>query len=150
VTVANLNDTDADGIYDYEDHAFYAGVGNGVKETRTGADRHGRDEVDLMRLIVHKPMPYNGGPVTLLALPPSRVIFWGDSQKTTKIDADYDPDTGIATWPSWGAGGNREVWVELIGDSATVADIGLKLEYADFIQTLSSNRCLGVFDSGHI
>jgi hypothetical protein len=132
VTVANLNDTDADGILDFEDHAFYAGIGNGVKETRTGADRHGRDEVDLMKLIVHKPDFYAGGPVTLIALPPSRVIFWGDSQKTTTIDADYDPDAGVATWQSWGAGGDRTIWVELVGDSATVADIELKLTYADY------------------
>ena len=129
VTVANMNDTDADTIKDSEDHTGGASGGNGVEETRTGADRHGRDEVDLMKLIVHKPNPYPGGAVVLTVTPAERVRLWGDSKKKTEIDASvYDPATGVATWSSWGAGGDRTIWVEITTASTTVADVELKLE----------------------
>ncbi|MCI0361579.1 MAG: hypothetical protein L0211_24100 [Planctomycetaceae bacterium] len=133
VTVANLNDTDADEISDWEDHTGGAAGGNGVEETRTGANRHGRDEVDLMKLIVHKPIPYTEGAVTLTVTQgAARVRLWGDSKKKTEIDAAYDPETGIATWAQWGGGGNRTIWVEITNPSSSVADIELKLEYAEF------------------
>ncbi len=135
VTVANKNDTDFDNIIDNVDHTGGATGGNGVEETRTGADKHGRNEVDLMRLIVHKPKSYagpEGPPIILTVTPANRVRLWGDKLKKTAIDATtYDPESGVATWTSW-AGADKTIWVEITSESSTVADVELKLEYSTF------------------
>ncbi|MCI0361548.1 MAG: hypothetical protein L0211_23945 [Planctomycetaceae bacterium] len=120
VTVANMNDTDADGHTDNTDP-------NGVEETRTGADRHGRNEVDLMKLIIKKPDPYfPGTPVTVLVNAPAKAQLWKDELKKIPLP-EYNVTTGNATWDVWGAGDKKEVWVEILTPSDEVADISLTL-----------------------
>ncbi len=127
VTVANKNDTDADGKPDFEDD-------NGVIETRTGDEAQGRDEVDLMRLVVYRPPLYTDGDVVLTVIKkPENVKMWSDSTKKTPLP-EYDAATGKATFNSWPVTVKYKiVWLELIVPSTIVGDVKLKLTYKDYI-----------------
>lgn len=56
VTVANQNDTDGDNRFDY------------CEDTVKATDTRGRNEIDLMQLVLNKPVPDLGGTVTLKLL----------------------------------------------------------------------------------
>ena len=129
VTVANRNDTDADSTNsngnskrDFEDP-------DGVIETRTGAQRHGRNEVDLMLLEIRRPVGYVAGTVaTIRVNAADRVRFWKESTKVNLAD-NYDTAEGIVQL-SWLPGtGTKNLWVEILTKSTTVGDIQIDIFY---------------------
>ena len=120
VTVANMNDTDDDGLIDNADNT------NGVLGSQSPG---GRDEVDLMKLIVEMPDNYEGGNVVLTVSPASRVMLWADPFKQTEV-WEYDETTGIALLNEWNPPcGPRTMWVEIKTPSQTVADITITASY---------------------
>lgn len=136
VTVANLNDTDADSTVsngnskrDFEDP-------DGVVENRTGADKHGRNEVDLMKLQVKRPVAYSPGTFAdLWLIPPGRVRLWNESTKLTPA-ANYDPIEGHVAL-SWSAGEQtKEFWVEIISKSDSVGDVRIDFAYGGKTDTV--------------
>jgi hypothetical protein len=129
VTVANMNDTDADYIPDSADS-------NGVEETRTGGDKEGEDEKDLMKLIIHRPEPYTGGPVFLTASPPDRVMLWADSKKKVPLTG-YEPVSGTMSWDPFPAD-DIIAGVEIKTESQTVADVSLTLSYGGKSDTVKA------------
>jgi len=112
-TVANLNDTDGDGVQDDVDTDGVIGTANG------------RDEVDLMQLIVAKPHADMQGPLVLTVS--DGVALWEESTKVTPIPLD---DFGMVDfYPSDFAGGDITLWVELPLPSTSVRDIQIEADY---------------------
>ncbi len=109
-TVANSNDTDGDGKADNAD-------ANGVLAGPTG-----RNEVDLMKLVLHKPIPDNGGNVTLTVVAGS-VVLWNKETHETKLAMNGNSITFRTDEL------DKEVWVELTAASKTLRDVTLKLTY---------------------
>lgn len=111
-TVANLNDTDGDGIVDKDDA--------NVKGTKKG-----RDEVDLMRLVLlpQKPDGMNKINVTLVK---GKARFWLHSHKEKEVDI-------IANGFTPGGG---HLWVEATDHSGEVGDIEIKVEYKGIAKTV--------------
>ena len=108
-TVANLNDTDGDGIMDKDD--------NSVKATANG-----RDEVDLMQLIIRKPEPDFGENVKLKVIS-GDVKLWEESTKETEILlTNGTVEFPTSTLP-------KTLWVEALAPSSSLRDIVLELEY---------------------
>lgn len=119
-TVANKNDTDGDGKVDNVDN-------DGVI-----ANAKGRNEVDLMKLVIKKPNPDNGGPVKLTIVGGS-VVIWSNETKTgapvlTAGSKEY-PTGG--DWP-------KTLWVEATETSGALRDIVLKAEYGNTSDTVKA------------
>ena len=110
ITVANINDTDGDGIIDNIDN-------NGVID-----DDLGRNEVDLMKLVIKKPIPDNGGSATL-SIVSGNIKLWNNPDKTGEINV---PPSGISFSTSQL---DKVIFIEAIEQSSSVGDIELKLEY---------------------
>ena len=128
VTVANLNDTDADGNKDFEDS-------NGVVQTNI----HGRNEVDLMLLEAKRPVGYVPGTGALLwPLQPERVRLWADEHKVIPAPG-YDAGAGVVVL-FWGANdyAPKRMWVEIISKSDSVADIQIDLSYGGKTDTVKA------------
>ena len=70
-TVANLNDTDGDGTVDKDD-------------SDVSATANGRDEVDLMMLVLRKPEPDLGDKVKFKVVS-GDVKIWEESKKVTEV-----------------------------------------------------------------
>jgi hypothetical protein len=125
-TVANLNDTDGDGVPDNTDK----------KVVPASADK-GRNEVDLMRLLIHKPEPDKGETVTLKVVS-GNVALWKKSTKEDPIPLTNkevkfktsDLNTGEAQYMS--------IWVELPGRSKSLRDVVLTLEYKGVKDTVKA------------
>lgn len=112
-TVANLNDTDGDGIVD-SDTADTA-----VNPSTVAA---GFKEVDLMRLEINGP---SVGRVKVTASGGGSVSFWKKSTKEDPI-----PTTGGAFYLN-GTDLPATVWVQAAAASTTVRDILIQLGYED-------------------
>jgi hypothetical protein len=113
-TVANLNNTDGDGKVD--------NVDDEVKATANG-----RDEVDLMRLILRKPEPDLGGKVTLKIVS-GKVTLWKLPTKP-KASEEKDREFDTSKLP-------LELWVEATDVSAKVRDIEIQMEYKGIMDTV--------------
>lgn len=115
VTVANLNDTDGDGTdgtLDKDDDDVSV----------TGANPPGRNEHDLMELIIKKPVPDCGDKVTLEVVS-GDVKLWEKSTKETEIElagGKVEFDTSDL---------DKTIWVEASALSGSLRDIELELEY---------------------
>ncbi len=137
VTVANLNDTDADGIIDNVDDGAADGLSGGVVETRSEQDllegqMLGRNEVDLMRLVIYKPKVYSDGDnIDLIINNPNRVKLWYDSSKRDPV-GNYNRTTGVVSgvFGEWGIGADSfsiaTLWVEITDKSTDVGDISIR------------------------
>jgi hypothetical protein len=129
VTIANMNDTDADRIKDSDD--------DDVRENRMGKSAHGRNEVDLMTLVAKKPKGYTGGPVTIeVTAGVGRVKLWKFSYKKELVDG-FNPATGVVTFDPW-VGGDKTMWVEITTPSETVADVAIKMTYGPHSDTVKA------------
>ena len=108
-TVANLNDTDGDGAIDRDDM-------NGVKRI----DERGRNEVDLMRLVIDRPV--DGANLLLHVF--GSVKIWQESTKETPVPIT----NGLIAFNDWGTDEPpRTVWVEATAVSGVRQDIQLHL-----------------------
>ena len=103
-TVANLNDTDGDGIVDNNDDIVTA--------------VNGRNEIDLMQLDIRRPDPDLGGTVNISILSGS-VKFWGARTKGVPVTTINFATTTLP----------RTLWVEATAFSKSVRDIVLESEY---------------------
>jgi hypothetical protein len=99
-TVANLNDTDSDGVVDRDDQLV------------------DRGELDLMRVVIRRPVPDLGGTMEI-TVRRGTAVFWESFDK--------DVRTPSLTLPS---NQDRVVWVEVPAASASVRDIELDLAYS--------------------
>ena len=91
-TVANLNDTDGDGVDDFADNSVVVSP-------------KGIDEVDLMRLDIDKPTPYTGGDVVLTvaggfcpSCGSSISQFWNSPTKGTSLPLDGSNSIRLGDW----------------------------------------------------
>jgi len=108
-TGANLNDTDGDGTLDKDD--------NEVKATTNG-----RDEIDLMKLIIRKPDPDAGGKVKLKVIA-SSVKLWEKATKETAVTLSGGAvEFDTTDLP-------KTLWVEATAISGAIRDIELELDY---------------------
>lgn len=110
VTVANLNDTDGDGTQDVNDDEVKA----------PNVNPKGIDEVDLMKLVVNKPLVNDGGMVKLEKVGTGNFKVWTASTKGTEL-----------ALPAMIAVGDlpKTYWVEARAASGGLADIGLMSTY---------------------
>ena len=136
VTVANINDTDVDGTPDKDDNQVLET--DGVK--KNGVFR-GRNELDLMRLDVHKPVGYVAGmPVTLTVSNATRIQLWKKFTKEDAIALDGDKvvvlDWGANDWATNATTGTKTIWVEITSYSESVHDLSLTLTYGEKSNTV--------------
>jgi len=118
-TVANFNDTDGDGAPDDMDT-------NGVVATPNG-----RDEVDLMKLVLDQPKPDYGGNVTL-TVDSGSVALWQESTKVNQIELVGDS----VQFPT--ADLPKTIWAEATDSSQTIRDIQLSLHYGSESDTVAA------------
>jgi hypothetical protein len=121
VTVANLNDTDGDGTVDKDDDEVAV----------TGANPPGRDEIDLMKLILNKPDPDDGGAATL-SVASGDVKLWKESTK----EHEFALSAGSAQVPT--AELPMTLWVEARSPSTSPRDIVIKLAYKEAIDVVKA------------
>lgn len=109
ITLANLNDTDGDEMVDNEDSS--------VKKLPTG-----RNEIDLMRLVVNKPTPDVGGAVNLKIIS-GFIVLWESPSKETLVQMSND-EIQIQT-------SNLPVtyYIEAFQPSLNLRDIEIKASY---------------------
>lgn len=121
LTVANLNDTDGDGTVDKDDNDVSV----------TGQNPPGRNEIDLMKLVVKKPDPDDGGNATL-TVKSGDVKLWKHSTKQ---------DEFVLT------GGSAEIatedlpmtlWIEARSPSQAMRDIEIELAYNGTTDTVKA------------
>ena len=110
-TVANGNDTDGDGVWDHVDDAVIA-------------TPYGRDEVDLMQLVIHKPVPDLGGSVWLEVSDPTRVRLWEEPTKVTEVVMDMYGNVTFLTTDL-----PKTVWVEITSPSNQLRDVQISSNY---------------------
>jgi len=108
-TVANLNDTDGDGTTDKDD-------------SDVSATANGRDEIDLMQILLHKPEPDLGDKVKLKVVS-GDVKIWEQSKKVSEVTLTG----GAIEFNTTDL--DKTLWVEARSKSGTLRDIELELEY---------------------
>ena len=113
-TVANGNDTDGDGVWDHLDDAVIA-------------TPYGRDEVDLMQLVIHKPVPDLGGSVWLEVSDPTRVRLWEEPTKVTEVVMDMYGNVTFLTCDL-----PKTVWVEITSPSNQLRDVEISSDYQGY------------------
>ncbi|MCO6492975.1 MAG: hypothetical protein J5I98_31440 [Phaeodactylibacter sp.] len=123
VTVANLNDTDGDTIPDYQDMSVTASL-------------VGRNEIDLMKLLVLKPQPYSGGSLKLRVLEGGqRVKFWKAPTKEDSLASASPNEYNI----SFGnAPDSLTFYLEATGHSDTLRDIVIEASYGGKRDTVAA------------
>ncbi len=132
LTIVNRNDTDADGQLDYVDI-------DGVIASQAQPKMTGQDEVDLMNLVIRKPLPDY-----LLALPSFEdkvtvEIVTGNDLVTLWREHTKDVSNNDLILPVTIASGHYEfpvsaltntgIWIEATKPSATLGDITIQLIY---------------------
>ncbi|MBC8356672.1 MAG: hypothetical protein H8E66_32250 [Planctomycetes bacterium] len=120
-TVANQNDTDNDEKVDSTDDDF--ALTGGIK-----FDDDGRDEIDLIRIVLKKPSIYKDGDTVMFnASGPGgsdSVRIWKEKVRTHRID-DFESF-------SFGASeAQREYWVELVNPSVEIGDYNFSYAYME-------------------
>ena len=117
-TVANLNDTDGDGDTD-DDGDVDVVDKDDTDVVKTG---NNRDEVDLMKLVLHKPEDQDG-PVKLIVSGDgaANVKLWESSTKGTPIPLT----NGEASFPISDL--DKTIWVELTAGSTALRDVTLTM-----------------------
>ena len=115
-TVANMNDTDGDGVRDNVDV-------NGVIATPFG-----KDEVDLMRLVLSRPPSPFWWTVTL-SVPSGEIILWRESTKVHQIPVDGAGMARFRVSDYPPGGGPLTVWAEAYSPSQSVGDIHITMSY---------------------
>jgi len=111
ITVANLNDTNGDTKVDKDQEKV---VKDGEK---------GRDEIDLMKLIVKKPVPDLKGNAKLKIVS-GDIKLWEKSTKEKEITVDKNKEVEFKTDDL-----PKTLWIEARSPSAKPRDIELELEY---------------------
>ncbi len=114
-TVANLNDTDGDGQVDAWDE-------DGVIATAQG-----ENEVDLMQLVIHKPVPDLGGSVWLTVSDPTTVRLWEEPTKVNEIVMDMYGELEFSTSEL-----PKTLWVELTSPSNWLRDVQISTNYQEY------------------
>lgn len=120
-TVANLNNTDGDNISNID------GANTDVNDDNVIATAHGRNEMDLMRLILERPVPPMGGNVRLTIVR-GNVKIWASSTKGTEITSFTRPLTDFTTDHDADGNPDLEWWVEARSPT-DLRGIELKYEY---------------------
>jgi hypothetical protein len=131
-TVANLNDTDGDGTIDVIDNDVTAAPG----ELATGR----RSEVDMMRLVVHKPDDPNPGQNKVTLTVTGGAKLWTTSTKGTAAAAEYAPaDLPKVLWveATQASTALRGITIRAVyrGEPAVVKATGIWVEKTQFINT---------------
>jgi len=123
VAVANLNDTDGDTIPDYQDMSVTASL-------------VGRNEIDLMKLLVLKPQPYSGGSLKLRVLEGGqRVKFWKAPTKEDSL-ASASPNEYNISFAN--APDSLTYYLEATGHSDTLRDIVIEASYGGKRDTVAA------------
>lgn len=118
-TVANLNDTDGDGVAD-------SGDSDVVAFTDAQGKTRGVDEVDLMQLVVSRPVGYVAGSEVSIVLVHGHARFWDSKTKGNEYTLapsnyfDVSFNEGEQT---------RTIWVEAFDYSTYSRDIIIKASY---------------------
>lgn len=114
--MANLNDTDGDGTVDGTVDRDDENV------SVSGPNPPGRNEIDLMKLVLKKPVPDHGGNATL-TLKSGDVKLWEQSTKVTPFTLTGGKrDIPTSQLP-------KTLWVEARSASASIRDIVIELKY---------------------
>ena len=113
-TVANLNDTDGDGVIDNQDQTVMA---NGAGTT---------NEVDLMKLVISKPANAPAGSTLTLTVVSGSVAFWQSPTKGTALPWGGGYTIAADAIPE----GGKTIWVEATAASSALRAIVLKLTYS--------------------
>jgi hypothetical protein len=134
-TVANRNDTDGDGVIDKNESPVLSAFD-------PEGHRLGTDEVDLMKLIIDRPVPYFPNRPVRLKVVSGDVKLWLDRNKVT---AALGNDMSFPYWPSDAQGvpaANMTFWVEALSQSSTVRDIVIEASHGSAKDTV---RATGVW-----
>lgn len=110
-TVANMNDTNGDGYVDSD---------NNHRPVTANGNR-GRNEIDLMKLVLRKPMPASMTGDVRLTVVSGPCSIWSDSVKTTQI-------TNL-TFPTSNFTSDTIVWYVEATSSTVLQGIKLKYEF---------------------
>lgn len=107
-----------------------------TKDLRGGIIKHpGRDEVDLMRLLIHRPEPSMEGDTVTLKVNSGNVRLWEQSTRFGLFEmAGNAREIPVDTIPE---DGGLELWVEVVDQSQSLQDIELELKYkniSDFVR----------------
>ena len=113
-TVANLNDTDGDGVIDNQDQTVMA---NGAGTT---------NEVDLMKLVISKPANAPAGSTMTLTVVSGSIALWQFPSKVTALPWSGGYTIAVDTIPATG----KIIWVEATAASSALRAIVLKLTYS--------------------
>jgi len=124
VTVANRNDTDGDGTIDYEDMNVLA-------------SQVGRNEIDLMKLEIHEPVPYVGGNVKITIMQGAdRIRLWMSPTKmdslTRNSNNEYFIDFSVLS------NSTVELYVEALTYSISSSDIVIEASYKNKTDVVSA------------
>lgn len=111
-TVANLNDTDNDGIADSSDTNGVAG------------------EVDLMKLVIKLPAGSMGGNVTLNVS--GSVALWENSDRTTAVNLTGGMGNLSMT------GTQKTIWVEVTSASTMLRDVSISASFGGTMDTVKA------------
>jgi hypothetical protein len=115
-TVANMNDTDGDGLVDYSLNDTEV-----VAFTDAFGKVRGEDEVDLMKLVVHRPGDLLDGEGVDIVLREGDVRFWTQSTKGTQVELHPTTDKFAV---EFGPGETSQTfWVEAPYHSNSLRDI---------------------------
>ena len=124
VTVANRNDTDGDGTIDYED-------------MNVVASQVGRNEIDLMKLEIHEPVPYVGGDVKITIMQGAdRIRLWSSPTKMDSLTRNSNNEYFI----DFSALSNStvELYVEALTYSMSPSDIVIEASYKNETDKVSA------------
>ncbi len=123
-TVANLNDTDNDGVQDRND-------ADGVVATPAG-----RNEVDLMRLDIARPYAGFEGTMTL-TVPSGGINCWRESTRVNRVPLNDGGDIQLseADFPPTG---DMTLWAEAYSPSDSIRDMVINLTYRSFTDTVKA------------
>jgi hypothetical protein len=127
-TVANLNDTDGDGIRDNVDD-------NGIPPDPS----KGEPEIDLIALDIDKPVPDQGGMVDLYTTP-TMVRLWEEPWKETEITLDTHGNGWLATSEL-----PKTVWVEILNPSVELRDVEITAYYPSTHLSSDTVKVTGVW-----